>query len=77
MKRCYLWLVSLDTTSGHERQDTRPILDVSLVALDELAGKPVELPISGMLGRALADFSSPNALRAKAPLADHSLSLRL
>ena len=46
MKRGDIRLVSLDPTSGHEQQGTRPLLVVSPEALDELTGTPIILPIT-------------------------------
>ena len=46
MKRGEVWLVSLDPTSGHEQQGTRPVLVVSPAAFNELTATPVVLPIT-------------------------------
>ena len=46
MKRGDIWLVSLDPTSGHEQQGTRPVLVVSRAAFNELTGTPIVLPIT-------------------------------
>lgn len=46
MKRGEIWLVSLDPTSGHEQQGTRPVLIVSHDEFNRVIGVPVVLPIS-------------------------------
>lgn len=47
MERGDIYLVSLDPTSGHEQQGTRPVLDVSVYAFNRLTKTPVVLPITG------------------------------
>jgi mRNA interferase ChpB len=46
MERGDIYLVSLDPTSGHERQGTRPVLVVSASAFNRLTKTPVVLPIT-------------------------------
>ena len=46
MERGDIFLVSLDPTSGHERQGTRPVLVVSASAFNRLTKTPVVLPIT-------------------------------
>lgn len=46
MERGDIYLVSLDPTSGHEQQGTRPVLVVSASAFNRLTKKPVVLPIT-------------------------------
>ena len=46
MKRCEVWIVSLDPTAGHEQRGTRPVLSVSPAAFNELTGTPIVLPIT-------------------------------
>ena len=46
MKRGEIRLVSLDPTSGHEQQGTRPVLVVSPAAFNELTGTPIVVPIT-------------------------------
>jgi mRNA interferase ChpB len=46
MKRGDIYLVSLDPTSGHEQQGTRPVLVVSPTAFNRLTKTPVVLPIT-------------------------------
>jgi len=46
MERGDIYLVSLDPTSGHEPQGTRPVLVVSPVAFNRLTKTPVVLPIT-------------------------------
>jgi mRNA interferase ChpB len=48
-----IYLVSLDPTSGHEQQGTRPVLIVSPLAFNRLTRTPVVLPItsSGNIAR--------------------------
>ena len=46
MKRGDIWLVSLDSTAGHEQQGTRPVLIVSPAPFNKLTGTPVVLPIT-------------------------------
>ncbi len=47
MERGNIYLVSLDPTSGHEQQGTRPVLVVSPYAFNRLTKTPVVLPITG------------------------------
>jgi mRNA interferase ChpB len=47
MDRGDIYLVSLDPTSGHEQQETRPVLVVSPYAFNRLTKTPVVLPITG------------------------------
>ena len=46
MERGDIYLVSLDPTSGHEQQGTRPVLIVSPLAFNQLTKTPVILPIT-------------------------------
>lgn len=46
MERGDIYLVSLDPTSGHEQQGTRPVLIVSPTAFNRLTRTPVVLPIT-------------------------------
>ena len=46
MERGDLYLVSLDPTSGHEQQGTRPVLIVSPTEFNRLTKTPVVLPIT-------------------------------
>ena len=46
MERGDVYLVSLDPTSGHEQQGTRPVLIVSPGAFNRLTKTPVVLPIT-------------------------------
>ncbi|WP_313788505.1 type II toxin-antitoxin system PemK/MazF family toxin [Xanthomonas citri] len=46
MDRGDVYLVSLDPTSGHEQQGTRPVLIVSPSAFNRLTKTPVVLPIT-------------------------------
>jgi mRNA interferase ChpB len=46
MERGDIYLVSLDPTSGHEQQGTRPVLIVSASAFNRLTKTPVVLPIT-------------------------------
>lgn len=46
MERGDIYLVSLDPTSGHEQQGTRPVLIVSPSAFNRLAKTPIVLPIT-------------------------------
>ena len=46
MDRGDIYLVSLDPTSGHEQQGTRPVLVVSPSAFNRLTRTPVVLPIT-------------------------------
>ncbi len=46
MERGDIYLVSLDPTSGHEQQGTRPVLIVSPGAFNRLTKVPVVLPIT-------------------------------
>lgn len=47
MRRGDIYLVSLDPTSGHEQQGTRPVLIVSPTAFNRMTRTPVVLPITG------------------------------
>lgn len=47
MERGDIYLVSLDPTSGHEQQGTRPVLIVSPGAFNRLTKTPVVLPVTG------------------------------
>jgi mRNA interferase ChpB len=47
MERGDIYLVSLDPSSGHEQQGTRPVLVVSPAAFNRLTRIPVVLPITG------------------------------
>lgn len=46
MERGDIYLVSLDPTSGHEQQGTRPVLVVSATAFNRLTRTPIVLPIT-------------------------------
>ncbi len=46
MERGDIYLVSLDPTSGHEQQGTRPVLIVSPGAFNRLTKTPVVVPIT-------------------------------
>ena len=46
MERGDIYLVSLDPTSGHEQQGTRPVLVVSPSSFNQLTRTPVVLPIT-------------------------------
>ena len=46
MERGDIYLVSLDPTSGHEQQGTRPVLLISPTAFNRLTKTPVVLPIT-------------------------------
>lgn len=46
MDRGDIYLVSLDPSKGHEQQDTRPVLVISLVAFNRLTRVPFVLPIT-------------------------------
>jgi mRNA interferase ChpB len=46
MDRGDIYLVSLDPTSGHEQQGTRPVLIVSPSAFNRLTKTPVVLPVT-------------------------------
>lgn len=46
MERGDIWLVSLDPTSGHEQQGTRPVLVISPSAFNRLTKTPIVLPIT-------------------------------
>lgn len=46
MQRGDIYLVSLDPTSGHEQQGTRPVLIVSPRAFNELTKTPIVLPVT-------------------------------
>ncbi|MFH0780827.1 MAG: type II toxin-antitoxin system PemK/MazF family toxin [Pseudomonadota bacterium] len=47
MERGDIYLVSLDPTSGHEQQGTRPVLVVSPSAFNRLTKTPIVLSITG------------------------------
>ena len=46
MERGDIYLVSLDPTSGHEQQGTRPVLVVSPTVFNKLTRTPIVLPIT-------------------------------
>lgn len=46
MDRGDIYLVSLDPTSGHEQQGTRPVLVVSPLTFNRLTKTPIVLPIT-------------------------------
>lgn len=46
MNRGDIFIVSLDPTSGHEQQGTRPVLIVSPAAFNRLTRTPIVLPIT-------------------------------
>ncbi len=46
MNRGDIYLVSLDPSSGHEQQGTRPVLVVSTASFNKLTNTPVVLPIT-------------------------------
>lgn len=46
MERGDIYLVSLDPTSGHEQQGTRPVLVVSPSSFNRLTKTPVVVPIT-------------------------------
>jgi len=46
MERGDIYLVSLDPTSGHEQQGTRPVLLISPAAFNRLTHTPIVLPIT-------------------------------
>lgn len=46
MERGDIYLVSLDPTSGHEQQGTRPVLVVSPFSFNQLTKTPVVVPIT-------------------------------
>lgn len=46
MERGDIYLVSLDPTSGHEQQGTRPVLVISPGPFNRLTKTPVVLPIT-------------------------------
>lgn len=46
MERGDIYLVSLDPTSGHEQQGTRPVLILSPGAFNRLTKTPIVLPIT-------------------------------
>jgi mRNA-degrading endonuclease toxin of MazEF toxin-antitoxin module len=46
MDRGDIYLVSLDPTSGHEQQGTRPVLIISPSAFNRLTKTPIVLPIT-------------------------------
>ena len=47
MERGDIYVVSLDPTSRHEQQGTRPVLVVSPTAFNRLTKTPIVLPITG------------------------------
>jgi mRNA-degrading endonuclease toxin of MazEF toxin-antitoxin module len=47
VRRGDIWLVTLDPTSGHEQQGTRPVLIISPDDFNRVIGVPVVLPITG------------------------------
>ena len=46
MHRGDIYHVSLDPTSGHEQQGTRPVLIISATAFNKLTSAPVVVPIT-------------------------------
>jgi mRNA interferase ChpB len=46
MERGDIYMVSLDPTSGHEQQGTRPVLIVSPFSFNQLTKTPIVLPIT-------------------------------
>ena len=46
MKRGDIYMVSLDTTAGHEQSGNRPVLIVSPEEFNKITGLPVILPIT-------------------------------
>lgn len=46
MKRGEIYLVSLDSSSGHEQKGTRPVLVVSPDRFNELTCAPIVVPIT-------------------------------
>lgn len=46
MERGDIYLVSLDPTSGHEQQGTRPVLIVSPGAFNRITKTPIVVPIT-------------------------------
>lgn len=60
MRRGDIFLVSLDPTSGHEQQGTRPVLVVSPDKFNEITQTPVVVPITkgGNFAR-IAGFTVP------------------
>jgi len=46
MERGDIYIVSLDPTSGHEQQGTRPVIVVSPSAFNRLTKTPIVLPIT-------------------------------
>lgn len=46
MERGDIYLVSLNPTSGHEQQGTRPVVVVSATAFNRLTRTPIVLPIT-------------------------------
>jgi len=46
MERGDIYMVSLDPTSGHEQQGTRPVIVVSPAAFNRLTKTPIVLPIT-------------------------------
>jgi mRNA-degrading endonuclease toxin of MazEF toxin-antitoxin module len=62
VERGDIWLVSLDSTSGHEQRGTRPVLVVSPTAFNRLTKAPVVVPItSGGNFARTAGFAVPLA----------------
>ena len=60
MKRGEIWLVSLDSASGHEQKGRRPVLIVSPEAFNRITKVPVVLPItSGGIFARSAGFAVP------------------
>ena len=60
MKRGEIWLVSLDSASGHEQKGRRPVLIVSPEAFNRITKVPVVLPItSGGIFARTAGFTVP------------------
>ena len=59
MERGDIYLVSLDPTSGHEQQGTRPVLVVSPSAFNRLTKTPVVLPITSRGKVRTAGFAVP------------------
>lgn len=46
MERGEIWLVSLDPTTGHEQQGTRPVLIVTPAAFNRVTRLPVVVPVT-------------------------------
>jgi mRNA-degrading endonuclease toxin of MazEF toxin-antitoxin module len=62
MKRGEIWLVNLDSVSGHEQEGRRPVLIVSPEAFNRITRVPVVLPItSGGKFVRMAGFAVPLA----------------